>query len=64
MNQVHTAVGLIDRDQLTVEDIIHEDDNSRSIATEWKHKGELVRRDVHVMILRGQALAGEAAALA
>lgn len=59
MNKVHTIKGLIDRDLLTVKDITCEDDNSRAIATEWFLDGELVRRDVAVSILRGQALAGE-----
>ena len=63
MNQVHTIKGLVDRDLLAVTDIVTEDDNSRTIATEWHLDGELVKRDVHVSILRGQVLAGEAAAL-
>jgi hypothetical protein len=62
--QVHTIKGLIDRDRLTVTDIVSEDDNSRAIATEWFLDGELVRRDVAVSILRGQALAGEQAEMA
>jgi hypothetical protein len=61
MTQVHTIKGLIDRDRLTVKDIVAEDDNSRAIATEWFLDGEMVRRDVAVSILRGQALAGEQA---
>jgi hypothetical protein len=62
--QVHTIKGLIDRDKLTVEDIVSEDENSRAIATEYRLDGELVRRDVAVSILRGQALAGEQAEMA
>lgn len=42
---VHTTKGLIERDRLTVKDIIDETDNSRCIATEWYLDGELVRRD-------------------
>lgn len=59
MSQVQTAKGLIDRDQLEVNDIVTDEPNARVIATEWFHKGEMVRRDVAVSILRGQALAGE-----
>ena len=58
MVQVHTIHGLVDRDRLQVTDVVTEDDNSRAIATEWHLDGELVRRDVHVIILRGQTLAG------
>jgi hypothetical protein len=59
VSKVHTAKGLIDRDLLMVEEIVTEDDNSRAVATEWRTlDGELVRRDAHVMILRGHELAG------
>lgn len=61
MSQVHTIKGLIDRDQLTVKDIISEEPNARVIATEWFLGNELVRRDVAVSILSGQALAGDQA---
>jgi hypothetical protein len=64
MPKVHTTKGLIDRHLLTVNDIVSEDDNSRAVATEWFLDGELVRRDVHVMILRGHALGCEQAELA
>lgn len=64
MNQVHTIKGLIDRDRLTVEDIVNEDGNSRAIATEWRLDGELVRRDVHVMILRGHEVGAAQAEMA
>jgi hypothetical protein len=64
MAKVHTIKGLIDRDQLTVKDIVSEDENSRAVATEWFLDGELVRRDVAVSILCGQALAGEQAEMA
>lgn len=60
MVKVHTAKGLIDRDLLTVEDIVTEDENARVIATEWRLKsGEMVKRDVHAIILSGLAVAGE-----
>ena len=61
--KVHTIHGLIDRDRLTVTDIVSEEENSRAIATEWHLDGELVRRDVAVSILQGQALFGEQAEL-
>jgi len=63
MSQVHTIKGLVDRDLLEVEDIVTDEPNARVIATEWHLNGELVRRDVAVSILRGQALAGEQAEL-
>ncbi len=63
MAQVHTTKGLIDRDLLTVADVVSDEDNARVIATEWFLEGELVRRDVAVSILSGQALAGDAAEL-
>lgn len=58
---VHTTKGLIERDQLEAKDIISEQDNARVIATEWFLGDELVRRDVHVSILRGQSVFGEQA---
>ena len=63
MTQVHTTKGLINRDLLEVRDIVSDEDNARVIATEWFLGDELVRRDVAVSILCGQALAGEAAEL-
>lgn len=64
MAKVHTIKGLIDRDRLTVKDIVTEDANSRAVATEWFLDGEMVRRDVAVSILSGLALAGEQAEMA
>lgn len=61
MAQVHTTKGLIDRDKLTVKDIISDEPNARVIATEWFLGDELVRRDVAVSILCGHALAGDQA---
>lgn len=59
MTKVQTIKGFIDRDLLMVEDIVSEDENSRAVATEWRTlDGELVRRDAHVMILRGHELSG------
>jgi hypothetical protein len=58
---VQTIKGLIPRDQLEVTDIITEGENDRAIATEWRHDGELVRRDVAVSIMCGLSLSGEQA---
>lgn len=57
--QVHTTKGLVDRDQLRVQDIIQEDGNSRAIATEWYLGDELVRRDVAVSLFRGLDLGAQ-----
>lgn len=61
MTLVHTTKGLIERDRLTATDVVSEEANARVIATEWHLDGELVRRDVAVSILQGQALCGEQA---
>ncbi len=61
MSKVHTTKGLIDRDRLVPTDIITDEPNARVTATEWHLDGELVRRDVNVNILQGQALFGEQA---
>jgi hypothetical protein len=60
-NLVNTTKGLIARDRLTATDVVSEEPNARVIATEWCLDGELVRRDVAVSILQGQALFGEQA---
>lgn len=53
--QVDTSKGLIDRDQLLVNDEIKETGDARIIQTVWsdKNTGEEVRRDVTISILRG-----------
>lgn len=56
---VHTTEGLVERDQLQAKDIITEEDNARVIATEWYMGEKLVRRDVHVSILRGLSLGAQ-----
>lgn len=63
MSQVHTTKGLIDRDQLTVKDIVSDEPNARVVATEWFLDGEMVRRDVAVSILSGLAVFSEQAEL-
>lgn len=59
MGMVQTGAGLLPRAELEVKDIVEEGPNHRSIATEWYYKGELVRRDAHVMVLQGQSLGGQ-----
>ncbi len=56
---VETNKGLIERNDLTVKDVIYDEDNARVVATEWFFNNELVRRDVNVNILRGLDLAGD-----
>lgn len=56
---IQTKDGLIARDELEVQDITEWHENARVTATEWRRAGELVRRDVHVNILRGQSALGE-----
>lgn len=58
---VHTTKGMVERDQLVAKDIISEDENARVVATEWFLGEELVRRDVHVSILRGLDITGQQA---
>lgn len=54
---------LVERDRLDVKDVVGEDSNARAIATEWFLDGKLVRRDCHVMLLRGTVMGGEQAAI-
>lgn len=54
---VQTTKGMVPFGELEVRDVIEVGDNSRVTATEWFLKGEMVRRDVHVNILRGLELA-------
>ena len=63
MPLVDTIKGPIERDQLEVTDLIEEGPNHRSIVTEWRFHGEVVKRDCHVAILHGQALGGEQATM-
>lgn len=50
---VTTTKGLVEREALTVKDVISEEDSARVTATEWYLGDELVRRDVNVNILCG-----------
>ena len=63
MPLVDTILGPIERDQLVVTDLIEEGPNHRTIVTEWRFKGEVVKRDGHVSILHGQAVGGEQATM-
>jgi hypothetical protein len=54
--KVQTAEGLIEREALDVVDRIQEGEDARVTCTEWRHQGRLVRRDVHVNVLRGMDL--------
>lgn len=51
--KVQTTLGLIERAELTVKDVIQESENARVTATEWYLKDELVRRDVWAVALIG-----------
>lgn len=61
MVQVETRQGLINRDELVVEDVVHETGDARVIQTVWKRKdtGEEVRTDATVSILRGLSAANQ-----
>lgn len=59
MELVYTTLGLVPRNELDITDVTEWHDNARVTATEWRKDGELVRRDVHVNILRGLAVQGE-----
>lgn len=50
--KVLTTKGDIDMAELAVTDFVETGDNHRKIATEYRHQGELVRRDVVVNVLR------------
>jgi len=50
--KVQTSQGLIERAELEVKDLIEESDNARITVTIWRYKGALVRRDVHLNVLR------------
>jgi hypothetical protein len=58
---VATAAGLIDRARLVVTDHVFDEPGVRTIATEWRLDGVLVRRDVWVSVLKGEAMTGKAA---
>lgn len=59
MSQVYTSKGLIDRNRLTVKDVITEEPNARVVASEWYLDEELVRRDAAVSILAPQDITAQ-----
>lgn len=59
--KVVTLRGLVDLSSLEVRDIVSYEEDARVIATEYTLDGELVRRDVHVSLLRGLSLLAETA---
>lgn len=56
---IHTKDGLVPIEELDVKDITELQENARVTATEWRRNGEVVRRDVHVNLLRGLSMAAE-----
>lgn len=50
--KVMTAKGLLEHDQLRVQDVVQWGDNYRKVASEFYLGDELVRRDVAVSALR------------
>ena len=63
MSKVQTTKGLIDRAELTVNEIVDEDDSARYVATEWYLGNELVRRDAWVNMKQGITMKVEGANL-
>lgn len=57
--KIYTTKGLVELDQLTVADVVTMEDNARVTATEWRMGDELVRRDVHVNMLRQLEMGAE-----
>lgn len=56
---VHTTLGPIPRSQLTVKDVVAEDGQGRTVATEWYYQGQMVRRSVWLDLYMPLALSGE-----
>lgn len=52
-NLVDTTLGPVPRDKLIATDHVFEESECRTLATEWRLDGELVRRDVFVSKLQG-----------
>lgn len=50
---ISTTLGELPLSQLVVEVIHFEDDNEKSEYTEYRYKGELVKRAVHVHLKHG-----------
>lgn len=60
---VHTAVGLLDRSELRIEDVVNETEDARKIETKFWRGAELVRQDVTVSIWRGLDLSADQGAM-
>jgi hypothetical protein len=52
-NPVMTTKGLIDIEELVITHPTETIENCIKVATEYRHNGELVRRDVAASMLRG-----------
>ena len=52
-NPVLTTKGLIEIEDLDIQDLVETFHNCRKITTEYRHQGEIVRRDVAASMLRG-----------
>ena len=50
--QVLTSAGLVNLNELEVTDLIEIGDNYRKVVSEFRHGGELVKRDVTISALR------------
>lgn len=59
MDLVYTTKGLVPLNELEVTDVTSIEGQARVTATEWRKDGELVRRDVHVNLLRGLEMNGQ-----
>jgi hypothetical protein len=51
--KVQTSRGLIDREDLRIEEVTEWHDNARVVVTYWYLGDEEVRKDVHAAMLRG-----------
>lgn len=50
---VQTAEGMLPRDELIVDEVCDETDNSRRMVRKWLYQGRVVRQDAFVSMLRG-----------
>ncbi len=57
---VSTTDGFVPLHELEVRDITEVHPNARVTATEWTRNGKVVRRDVHVNMLRGVSITSDA----
>ena len=61
--KIQTKIGFIERSELSVTDEIQENDNDRATITTWVYKGDIVRQDVNINILRSLSISGEQAVI-